>query len=1084
MLKFIYGLPSSGKTTTVLQLIKESISDDKKVVLLVPEQFSFQSERAMLKLLGDDNASKVNVTSFTRLYAELSDEIGGNNARILNDGDKIIMMNRTLNALKDELTVWGKYANSLNFSKSLLDTIGEFKVNAISAADLRNAAYSAQKTSLKNKLNDLALIYENFDALLGEKFIDPIDKLTKVYRQLEATHYFKGKTVFFDSFKAFTGQQFKIIDRIINQADNVYFAINNDVSSTKDYDLFHNIRKNISKIIELAKKNNVVIDEPIILEGSKYTNSNLCNLERLMANNPVTSDLEDSVTVCKCNTPFDEAEFAARNIRRLVREKGYRYKDFVIIARDTERYQQAIEYATAKNDIVCFYDKRISLNSLPFSFVVDAAISALDLSTENILRFHKCGFSKLSTDDISELENYTFLWNINGDLWLKEWDMDPRGFDIKEMTDEEFKKLKKINEIKTKALEPIINFKNNFYGTAKQRATAIVELLESANAKKVLKTLCERYEELENEITPDILKQGYAQYMAVLDSLVISFGNKTLSKNEFYEALNMALSVETVAAVPQFLDEVTFGSADRIQPARPKIAFILGCNQGVFPKISSASGVLTQSERKEIIDLDIEISDNSIEAAIDENYLVYANICCADEKIFITYSTSNSKGEELLVSPFVTAICDNLNPKLLEEPNDELSIENLPETNEAVFSKLCQSTGNKKSVEILSNALENTEHYNAVISAVNKDLNTITPENAEKLFGNSIYLSASKVDTINRCRFSYFCKYGLRTESLKAAEFNNLQRGNIAHFVLEKFISENKDNLNELTEQDIESLTDKYIEEYLNCVTGFNQIRDARFDFIIYRLARSLKDVAKHITAELKQSDFKPVACELKIGMDSPLQLEFPYDKGIIKISGSIDRVDQYGDYIRVVDYKTGSKSFKLPDIIYGLNMQMLIYLYALIRGQNRPDTDAAAILYKPAQRDVKNEGLIMNGLIISEPQIVQAMEKDNLGEFIPKVTYTKENKISKKNPQYIETENFSYIFDHIENIMRKTGNLISQGDISISPVDGKESPACKYCEYKSICNIDETGITKIPRLGADKVFKIIKGEEEIDNGI
>lgn len=1081
MLKFIFGLPSSGKTTEILNIIKEKHKNGKQIVLIVPEQFSFQTERAILNLLGEDNALKVEVLSFTRLYDKISDNIGGKCGNVLSDGDKIIFMNRTLSSIESELKVWSKYSHSLNFSKTVLDTIGEFKVNAITAEEIRAAAEKTDRISLKNKLYDLALIYECFDAQLGEKFIDPVDMLTKVYRDLETIKYFENKTVFFDSFKAFTGQQFKIIDRILRQADDIYIAINNDTKNPREFDVFSNLRKNILKIEAIARKNRVSVSEPIVLAESKFSNSNLSYLERLMAGNKVTYDLSDSITVCECETAFDEVEFAARNIRRLVREKGYRFKDFVIIARDTERYQTAIEYVCHKNDIACFFDKRVGLNALPFTFAVDAAISALDFSTENILRFHKCGFSVLNTDDISLLENYAYLWNINGKSWLDEWTMDPRGFGIDEMTEAEYTLLNEINRLRICAIEPIISFKNTFTGNAKQRASAIVTLLENSNAKNRLISLCERFDEIGSDISPDVLKQGYGRFMSVLDSLANAFGEKTLNKNEFYEALTIALSIETVGAVPQFLDEISFGSADRIQPARPKIAFILGANQGIFPKNTSNGGLFPLNDRKKLIELDIDISDNAITAAIDEDYLVYSNLCCASDNVFITYATKNTKGEELLPSPFVTAICENLNPQKCIEPDRELN-NVLPETQAAVFSELCRRFSDNEAVLTLSNALNDKEHYEKILSAVNKDLNSITPENSKKLFGNRINLSATKIDTVNRCRFSYFCKYGLRTEKLQAAEFNVLQRGNIAHHVLERIITDYKENIAKLSNIELDKLTDDYIEEYLRLVKGFEYIRDEHFEFLISRISRSLKEVVRHIAADFRQNKFKPVACEFKIGFNDGIKLEFPYDNGIININGSIDRVDEWNGYIRIVDYKTGTKSFKLPDVLYGLNMQMLIYLYALIRSQGKSDSDAAAILYMPARRDVKAEGLTMNGLIKADEELNRAMEKENLGEFVPPLIFKKDGTVSSRSNSYIEENGFTEIFDHIEKIMRKTGNLISSGDIAISPIDGRESPACKYCDYKAICNITDDKIFEVPNLKNNEVFEKMKEAEA--NGI
>ena len=1076
MLKFIFGLPSSGKTTTVLNLIKQKVDLEKQVVLIVPEQFSFQTERSILHILGDNNANKVQVLSFTRLYDEISKTVGGICGKLLCDSDKIILMNRVLSSLENELLVWGKYAHSLNFSKSILDTIGEFKINAITSDDIRKAALISETKNLQNKLLDIALIYENYNAVLGEKYIDPVDKLTKVFRDLEKVEYFKNKTVFFDSFKAFTGQQFKIIDRILNQADDVFVAINNDTQNQLDFDVFHNLRKNISKLENMVKSNKLA--EPIILNDTKYTNPKLSALERLMAGNELSDDLNDTITVCKCETLFDEVEFAFRNIRRLVREKGYRFRDFVIIARDTERYQQAVEYVSKKNEISCFYDKKISLNSLPFTFAVDAAIKALDLSSENILRFHKCGFTDLSTDDISLLENYAFLWNLNGNSWAEEWTMDPRGFGIDEMSEAEYKLLSEINSLRQTAIEPIISFKNEFFGSARQMATAIVNLLENSNAKNTLKSLCERFVEINCDISPDVLKQGYERFMTVLDGVVNAFGEKQVNKKEFEEALNLALSVETVGVIPQFLDEVSFGSADRIQPARPKIAFILGANQGVFPQNVKAGGVFANKDRKKIIELGLDISDNSIISSIDENYLVYSNLTCASEKLFITYATKNVKGEELMPSPFVTSICEKLNPTLSVEPNVILTDESLPETEGAAFSELCRRFEDSDASATLIAALADNDKFNTVFSAVNKNLNKITPENAQKLFGNYINLSATKIDTVNRCRFSYFCKYGLRAEKLQAADFNVLQRGNIAHYVLERLIVENKAELTHFSYNELDALTDKYIEEYLNKITGFSYIRDAKFEFLISRISRSLKEVVRHIADDFKQSSFKPVACEFKIGFSDGVMLEFPYDNGKIKINGSIDRVDEWNGYIRIVDYKTGTKSFKLPDILYGLNMQMLIYLYAIIRGQGLDDEKAAAILYMPAKRDVKDEGLAMNGLIKGNNEINIAMEKENKGQFVPSLTFKKDGTISKLSSSYIEENGFSEIFDYIEKLMRKTGNLISDGDIKISPIDGREAAACKYCDFKAICNINETEIIKVPDLSNDEVFEIIKEAE------
>ena len=282
VLKFIYGLPCSGKTYTCLQKIKELCDKGEETILIVPEQFSFESEREVLKVLGDSFALKTTVLSFSRLEDEIARKIGGICARVLTDSDKVIFMNKTLVQVSKELKLWGKYAHSVTFAKTMLDTIGEFKINAITCEDIKKAASITDKVSLKTKLLDLCLIYETYDLLTKERFIDPADKLTKLYFDLGNHRYFEGKTVFIDSFKGFTGQQFKILERIISQSKDVYISLTNDTQSISEFNVFTNIRLAISKIEKICNKYNIKVDEPIVLNTPRYKSKSLSNNDFLI----------------------------------------------------------------------------------------------------------------------------------------------------------------------------------------------------------------------------------------------------------------------------------------------------------------------------------------------------------------------------------------------------------------------------------------------------------------------------------------------------------------------------------------------------------------------------------------------------------------------------------------------------------------------------------------------------------------------------------------------------------------------------------------------------------------------------------
>ena len=1085
MLQFVFGKPISGKTTYLLNKIKDLAESNNESVLIVPEQYTFESERAVLRLLGDKNFSKVKVLSFSRLVDEVDRWTGGMVSRDLGDSDKVIFMKRALLLVKDELILWNRYSDSISFAKTMLDTIGEFKINSITPENLRETAKLCDKATLKYKLEDIAKIYETYNLLMGEKFLDPADKLTKLYNKLSSFKYFENKSVFIDSFKGFTGQQYKLLERIINQAKSVHIAFTNNPDNNKNFNIYTNIRIAIERIEKIAKSNGKKLLEPIVLDKSRFAASDILKLERVLEGEKVSiEEASRNITICKASTIFDEAQFTARTIRKLVRTKNYRFRDFVIIARDAEIYKEAIVSACQANDVALFYDNRMPLSSFPLSVASFAAIRALKLSTENILRFHKTGLGALDTEGISALENYCYLWNIESTQWLEDWTMNPKGLtnDINDNSDE----LEKLNILRKKAIKPLLDFKENFKGSASNMARALVELFEACCVGDKLIGISERFEADGDIFSSDALKQSYDAFMRILDSLVVCFGEENIKPQEFFDALELAVASTDIGIVPQTLDEVTFGSADRIRPSMPKIAFILGANQGIFPMNTTNSGLFNITERRNLIENGIEIADNSIYSSIDEDYLVYCNLCSASEKVYISYHNQSISGEKCEPSAFVETISKALNPEILNEPDENLSLSNCPETMISALSEYSiRRNENSPESNALKSALNESELSEKAefIDNFGKDKDYfLNSDTANLLFGNKIRMSASKFDTFNRCRFSFFLKYGLSAKKIQPAEFDVLQRGTIVHYVLERFITDYKENYSGLSDNELDILTDKYIEEYLGLVAGFENIRNTRIEFLISRISRSLKDVVRHVCAELSQSLFEPKKCELKIGNGEEIEtVKFPFDNGEISLVGSIDRVDEYNGYIRIIDYKTGSKSFKLPDILFGLNLQMLIYLYAVTRGNGLDDSAAAGILYQPSSRDIKDEGLAMNGLLPADIDLIKAMDKNISGEFVPKPYILKDNSISKRG-SYIDASNFTEIFDYIEKLMKKTGNLISSGDIRISPLDGRESPACKYCDFASVCRIENKSVPRVENYSNEKVFEIMKEAET--NGI
>ncbi len=1081
MLHIILGRASTGKSFSAIQSVTNDIKNNKNAVLLVPEQFTFESERALLHTLGDSASLGSTVLSFTRLYDEVSRRVGGRAADLISETEQILLIGRAMVEVADTLKLWKRFVNSPRFIETICATIKELKASAISAEDIRSVADALTEPYLKNKLTDLAGIYSAYNALLSDRFLDPNDNLTRLADNLLKYRFFEGKRVYIDSFKNFTGQQYKIIDRIIAQADEVFFYFTAPNLDYEKIDIFSNVRDTIRRILDAAKRYNIKVDKPQILAQAHFKTLGLEMLEKIFSGENTLSNIScnGAVNICKCEKMSDEAEFVARTIRRLVRTENYRYSDFVIIARDAEAYQATIENACKNNGVFCFNDKLNPIIYSPLAVLINSLLKLIvSFNTETLFILLRTGLWAVSLEEISELENYTYLWNIDGKQWLQEWNMNPKGLKSTEMDFKANQQLKRLNLLREKVIQPIAEFKTKFCGTPENMVRALIELIIKKEIPEALKTLSP-----EDLAITDELKQCWDIVMSILDGIVRCLPEKEISPDSFAMLWSLAVSSADFAKIPQKVDEVTFGSADRIRPSRPKIAFIIGANQGVFPKSTSKKGVFAGGERELLRRNGLEIFSTQMAEAIDEDYLAYTSLCCATDKVYVCYSAFDNSGAKTEPSIIVNNIINAFNDiEILIEPQNRLTKENLPETAETCLSKMCNTYNtDRESSLTLREALKGINDISVehIREFADKQSFGILPQNAKQLYGQSYKLSATKFDTFHRCGFAFFCKYGLRLRKDEPADFNVLQRGTIVHFVLEGIIKDYGKTLGQLDSEKISRLVDEYMERYFDSVAGFYSVVTERVKFIIQKIRLIICDVVCHIAREFAQSEFNPEFCELKIGYDGDIPaVSVQHGNGEFLIEGSIDRVDIWNGYVRIIDYKTGTKKFKLSDTLVGLNLQMLIYLYAIVKGDNEllSKNLPAGVLYVPSKRDKDDTSLTMNGLILDNEAVFKAMEKENGGEFIPKHEYTKSGEL--KSDTYVAPEVFELVFSHIEKLIKKMGDDVFSGYLSAIPKDSGGKSGCEYCEYKSICCIEDREHIKVKALKNHEVIKLLTEEE------
>lgn len=1073
MLQFIFGRAASGKTATVHEMIEKEIdAGEKDVILLVPEQYSFETEKEMLKRLGGGFMSMVQVFSFTRLCETAGRLYGGVAGIRISDAERLMLMGRAVKRLSPHLKLFAKYAGSPVFIRQMTGVIGEMKTAGVGCDRLMAAAGEVKVPALSEKLNEISMIYAAYDDLLRGVYIDPLDELEIFFQKASEHGFFAGKTVYIDAFKGFTGAQLNIVRLMLRTCKRVVISLCCEPGEDRfeGAGVFSNIQTAALGLAHYAAENHIPVEEPVVLAASHFAVGELKTMERLLAGDAAERYEKDApaVTVGGFETPQQELSYVFKTIHRLVRTEGYRYGDFVIIARDITKYERCLEQAAQTFEVPCFLDRRRGLIASPVArFVLSMLRAAGGFDSNAVFSLLKTGFFGFSTEEIARLEEYVYIWEIDRGDWLEEWKMDPRGFVSEEGAPSENIQtgLDELNRLRKRVTGPLMRLKSAFSDGAAGISAMIYEQLTALKVDRAVQTYCEGLLAENDAKNADFVIESWDLVMDALDSMVRCFGNEAISAAEYTDMLELCFSGASVGAIPAMLDEVSCGSADRIRPARPRAVFVIGLNQGEFPARAEDSGLLLKSDRVRLEELGIEISDHFRRFAVDESFLVYSALCCAGERVYALSHRYEPDGTPCEESPVLTRLREHFPHAQAAYPlTDEL-----PETAAEGFRQLAERYSRKDGYtaalrDYFAGRQDYTFRTEALKRTAERPVRRLSEETCDRLFGRDLYLSASKIETYRKCAFSYYCKYVLKISRLQKAELDRLQRGTLVHFVLEQVLRFFGAEMKNAGKEEIDRQIDLSMRRYLESIHGSQYLDKPRFRFLYGEIAKMLRFLLYHIAREFANSDFVPAAFELNISDDGDipaLKLTFSPGKQAV-VTGKIDRVDllhdpDSGDYVRVVDYKTGKKGFYLSDVLYGLNLQMLLYLH-ILRQTDHPNYSGlspAGILYMPSNRGLigkKGEDpLTMNGMLLCDDAVLTAMDRDNEGCFVPK----KPQKDRAENPM-IAGEDFETVFGYVDRMVRDTALRISTGVFDLNPRDGKESEACQYCDFACVCGLEE----------------------------
>lgn len=1080
-LRLIYGKSGTGKSEYIFKEISNLIDSEEKIYIITPEQFSFTAETKLLETIDGKSVINAEVLTFNRMAYRVKNEIGGVTKTNLSSYGKSMIIYDILDKSKNDLKLLGKSSKNIDVVSRL---ITELKTHSISMSDIEKVIENEEDLYFKTKLQDVSYIYKEFEKRIQDNFLDENDTLTILANQLPYTNIFENSIIYIDEFVGFTPQEYKVIIKLLETAKQVNITVCTDSlleSRNKDNDIFYTNKKTVSKIINLANNNGIQIENPVYLDTCfRFKNEELKHLEENLYKTPYSKYTDDvkNINLFLSANSYTEIEHVAGKIVSLVRDEGKRYKDISIITKNIDNYASLVKAIFDKYDIPVFIDQKkdLSQNILIKYILAILDVFAKNWDFESVINYIKLGFCDITDEEIFKIENYARKWGIKYNKWYSgDWT-------VGEEDKEELNRLRKL------IVEPLIAFKAGLEGrkTVKQITKALYEFLIENNIQDKLINKAKDDEEIKSEYV-----SSWNLLMEILDEIVLIFGNDKISFENYSQTLKIAFSENDLGAIPASIDQVVIGDVNRSRSKKTKVIFIIGLNDGVFPSANREEGFINDEDREYLKDKGIELAKTTKENIYEENFNIYKAFTTAEEELYLSYSSTSNDGSALKPSTLIYKIKKIFTN--LEEESDIIKREDIITNKKATFEKLLANLRDFEDGKEINpiwfsiykiyaeddNWKEKLENAIKAENYTNKP-QKITKENLEKMYGDTIFTSISRLEQYRKCPFSFYLKYGLNINEKDTFEIQSIDTGIFMHDVIDSFFGKIQDeniNIKEITDEELERIIKEIIEEKLKLNKNYIFSSSAKFRTLTSRLTRVLLKSMKYIVESIRKSDFEVLGHEIEFGrVGGYPAIEINLEDGKkVEITGKIDRIDilktNDGQYVRIIDYKSSVKDIDLDEVMAGLQIQLLTYMDAVTKIEDFMPAGALYFnLIEPvirADRNTTKEDIEeqirkqfkMKGIVLSDINIIKSMDKDlrqGASNIIPAYIDTKGD-ISKGKSSVASIEEFNKLQDYTIKTIKEISKEIFEGNIDIKPYYKNKKTGCDYCNYKSICQFNST---------------------------
>ncbi|KHD15096.1 helicase-exonuclease AddAB subunit AddB [Clostridium butyricum] len=1119
-IRFIYGRAGIGKSTWCINSIAENIKkdDENKLILIVPEQYTFNTENRILKSIGESALLRTQVLSFKKMAHEVFEECGGRVKEIIKESGRNMLIHKVLNEKIESLEYFRKISREQGFYEIVSDVISEFKKYNVEVDSLRNIEESIQESDLYNKIRELSIIYEAFNEEMNEGYIDGDDELTLLGKKLLENDIYTNSEVWIDEFSTFTPQQLEIIRLLARRCKrvNITLCMDNRDNSNGNQDItdvFNTIKNTENKILKIMKENNISYDKPINLnminvnEGyNRFKNSpELEHIEKYFFTYPFNSfnGKCENVKLYKANNIYDEIERVAKSITALIRSGKYRYKDISVVCRNIDDYEKITSVIFKDYEIPYFLDKKLELLNNPLIILITSAFEILfkDWSYESVFKYLKTGLTGIENSYIDILENFVLEYGVKGYKWTVKEIISESWFNNNEELSEE--KIF-ISEIMDEVRRPLLVFHNKIKGKHKVShiCKAIYEFLIDIHAFERINEWIEKFDEIGLEDKVKEYSQVEESVIDILDQAVDVMGDKDLDSYDFFKILNSGFNNEEIGVIPVALDQVNIGDVARIKGRDVKALYIVGVNDGILPASKKEEGILSDNDRNILSDIGIELASNTRNKVFEEQFLLYTVLTISSDFLMISYPMADFEGKSLRPSIVISRIKKIL-PKLVEESDlydlssykDKLNkvISPIPTFNELILAmrKNCDEENVEEYWREVYKWYKDSPEYENKVKNIFKGLdysnlkNHVNKNNLRELYANEdgkLMFSVSRLEKYAECPFSYFVQYGLKAKNRKIYEFTPPDLGSFVHDILDLFTNRvKKEGIlwselnNERCKDIVSNLIDIRLSEQTNSILNSSK----RFKYLSQRFKRVISKSVTVMAEQIGKGEFEVFKTEFDFGnykTGEAVMLNLQDDEKVY-LQGRIDRIDTLDldgqTYIRIIDYKTGAKKFDLNELYYGLQMQLLVYLDAIIKNSKyileKQVVPGAVLYFKVDDPIIKSkkemtteevetevlEELKLKGLVLKDAKVVKAMDRDIEGYSLVIPAAFKKDGDFKSTSDVVTEEEFTLLREYVNRKMISLCEDMLCGDIKIEPTKQANRSYCEYCDFSSICQFD-----------------------------